>query len=140
MLETRLIVVLALLLTASGCSFVWSSASISDSVKSSSDSSSSSSPANKEAAYQNDVRDYTYAYFITGGDVDTFRADIGKIAQRHGITNWEADTGTYVGIGEGLGKANATTLQLQAFQQNLCGGDAAKMKAMQRGYDTARKR
>jgi hypothetical protein len=129
---------LALLLAVSGCSFVWSSESISDSSKSSSDSSTSSSPAGSEAAYQGDVRDYTYAHVISGGNVANFQRDLGRIAERHGITNWEADTATYVGIGEGLRRANINSVELDAFKRNLSGGDTGKMQAIQRGYDQAR--
>ena len=128
-------VVSVLALTLGACSFVDSSASSSDSVASSSASSSSSSPQSRDAAYRDDVRDYTYAYVISGGDPAAFQAKLATIAEKHGITNWEANKNTYVGIGQGLAKAKVKPDQLEAFKQNLSHGDATKAQAIQRGFD-----
>jgi hypothetical protein len=126
-----------------GCSFSASSKSSSQSSESSSDSSASSSrsssPESAETQYKNDVREYTAAYMKTGGQFDAFRRGIGDIAKKHNITNWEDNTVTYEGIGEGLGEARATPLQLKAYMDGLAGQDAAKRAAMQKGYDAKKK-
>jgi hypothetical protein len=122
-----------------GCSFSASSKGSSDSSDSSSDSSASSSksssPDSAEAQYKNDVREYTAAYVKTGGQFDAFRRGIGDIAKKHNITNWEESTVTYEGIGQGLGEARVSDLQLKAYMDGLAGQDASKRTAMQKGYD-----
>jgi len=136
MWRTRSLIWLPVLAVAfMACSFSDSSQSISDSIGGSSKSSSSSSPGDKEAAYQNDIRDYTSAYVRSGGQVDMFWRDVGSIAQKHGITNWEAAKGTYLGIGEGLAKANVNSTELMVYKQNLTGYDATKMQEIQEGYN-----
>ncbi|HTY80060.1 MAG TPA: putative lipoprotein [Candidatus Bathyarchaeia archaeon] len=116
------------------CSFSTSSDSSSDSSASSSESSGSSSPGSKEAQYKNDVREYTAAYVKTGGQFDAFQRGIGDLAKKHGITNWEDSTLTYEGIGEGLGEARASEVQLKAYADGLAGQNAAKRAAMEKGY------
>ena len=106
---------------------------------SSASSSRSSSPESAETQYKSDVREYTAAYTKTGGQFDAFRRGIGDIAKKHNITNWEDNPATYEGIGEGLGEAGATDLQLKAYMDGLAGQDAAKRAAMQKGYDAKKK-
>ena len=134
--------VMLLVITVVGCSFSDSSVSISDSAVSLSksisspfESSSASSPGGVEA-YQSDVADYTYAYVISSAQFDTFWKGLAGVAERHGITNWEADDATYVGIGKGIGKAKFSQTQLDVFAKNVSGGDARKMKLIQQGYDS----
>jgi len=115
-----------------GCSFSASSESSSDS---SASSSKSSSPGSAEAQYKSDVREYTAAYVKTGGQFDAYRRGLGDIAKKHTITNWEDNTVTYEGIGEGLGEAKASDLQFKAYMDGLAGQDASKRAAMQKGYD-----
>jgi hypothetical protein len=139
---TAVVVALTLVLPL-GCSFSTSSKGSSDSSGSSSDSSASSSrsssPESAEARYKSDVREYTAAYVKSGGQFDAFRRGLGDLAKKHGITNWEDSTVTYEGIGEGLGEAGATALQLKAYTDGLAGQDASKRAALQKGYD-AKKR
>ena len=121
-----------MLILPQACSFSASSESSSDS---SASSSRSSSPGSAESQYKSDVREYTAAYMKTGGQFDAFRRGIGDLAKKHNITNWEDNPVTYEGIGEGLGDAQATQVQLKAYQDGLAGQDAAKRAAMQKGYD-----
>lgn len=133
----------AMVILTQACSFSASSKSSSESSESSSDSSASSSrsssPESAETQYKSDVREYTAAYTKTGGQFDAFRRGIGDIAKKHNITNWEDNPATYEGIGEGLGEAGATDLQLKAYMDGLAGQDAAKRAAMQKGYDAKKK-
>ncbi len=125
-----------------GCSISVSSWSLSKSVRSSSrssDSSSSSSPGAAERAYRDDVADYTRAFAKSHhGDFRGFQADLARLAEEHGITNWEENPATYAAIGVGLGRAQATDAELMAYKRNLSGGDAAKAAAIQEGFDSAR--
>jgi hypothetical protein len=120
-----------------GCSISVSSWSLSKSSRSSSrssDSSSSSSPGAAEEAYREDVSDYTRAYVKSGGDFRAFQSDLAKIAQEHGITNWEENPLTYRAIGEGLGSAKVSDAELMAYKRNLSRGDPAKAEAIEEGY------
>lgn len=125
-----------------GCSISASSWSLSKSVRSSSrssDSSSSSSPGAAERAYRDDASDYTQAYVkSSGGDLQRFRAGLSRLAEEHGITNWEENPSTYKAIGEGLGKARVSDASLMAYNENFSGGDASKAQLIQQGYDSAR--
>ncbi len=128
-----------------GCSI---STSLSDSSESGSDSSGSlsdssgsssgsSSPESKEAAYRDDVRDYTAAYVKSGGRIADFDKTLGQLARSRGITNWEENMATYEGIGRGLGKAGVNGAELDSYVQNLAGGDPKKVAAIRKGYESA---
>ncbi|HJV34210.1 putative lipoprotein [Geomonas sp.] len=120
-----------------GCSI---SDSVSDSVSSpfkwSSDSSRSSS--HDKESYQRDIRDYTEAYVRSSADVQGFRSGLASIAEKHGISNWEADSATYKGIGQGLGRAKVKQAQLEVYKANIASGNATYASAMQDGYDQYR--
>ena len=136
MRHRRLTLLMLVLLAAPfGCSI---STSISDSISSpfeSSASSSRSSSPERGESYQVDVRDYTVAYVRSGGDFTKFMDGLGGLAQKHGITNWEADSNTYIGIGRGLKKAGVTTVQLEVYKTNLSKGDPQKASDIQKGFD-----
>jgi hypothetical protein len=115
--------------------------SLSDSSKSSSNiisspftsSSGSSSPEN---AYRADVRDYTAAHVKSGGTTADLRTEIGKLAEKHGISDWEANESTYRGIGEGLGKAGYRQVEVDAFKKNMA-ETTQQAEWIQKGYDSA---
>ena len=132
------------LLAIGGCSFSHSSKSISDSSTgssaSSSDSSTSSSPSSddkadkKETSYRDDVRGYTAAWVRDGGDVASFQRGLATIAQRYGISDWEASAATWTGVGAGLRAADAPSAKRTALVDGLAGSDGAKRDAIERGY------
>jgi hypothetical protein len=128
------LVIATLIVGISGCSLSASSASISDSIASPFKSSSDSSGAS-HAAYQADVRDYTAAYIRSGGDYDTFERKIGSVAERHGMTDWELDTGTFVAIGQGMRKGGLKPTELAAWKSNLARDDLSRADLIQQGYD-----
>ena len=136
-LRPGMAVLLALVLIGSqACSFSKSSESSSDSSES---SSKSSSPGSAETQYKNDVREYTAAYMKTGGQFDAYRRGIGDLAKKHSITNWEDSMVTYEGIGEGLGEAGASDVQVKAYADGMAGQDSAKRTALMKGYDAKKK-
>jgi hypothetical protein len=112
--------------------------SISASSKSSSSpfvsSSKSSSP---EAAYREDVRDYTAANLQSGGTADELRREIAKLAEKHGITDWEHNQSTFRAIGQGLAKAGYRQLQVDAFKKNLA-NTPEQAQWIQDGYNEMR--
>ncbi len=126
--------------TLTACSFSKSSESSSDSSKgifgiaSSPFTSSSDSSANEQEQFETDVADYT-AEFVTSstGTLENFRAQLGTLAENHGITNWESNHTTYVGIGRGLKKADLGKPQISAFSESLSGNDPMKKQAIEEG-------
>lgn len=126
----------SLVLLATGCSISTSSSSPFEWSSDSSASSSGSSSRDRSAEYRNDVRDYTAAYVQSGGDFDAFTRGLTNVAAKHGVSNWESDTNTYVGIGQGLKKAGVTPMQLDVWKTNLSQGDSSKAAAIQKGYDS----
>ena len=124
----------SLVLIAAACSI---STSVSSPFEWSSDSSASSSGSSSRERdeYRADVRDYTQAYVNSGGEFDNFTRGLSNIASKHGVSNWESDTDTFVGIGMGLRQAGVTSAQLEVWKTNLAKGDASKASAMQKGYD-----
>lgn len=118
-----------------GCSlFSSSSNSVSSSFSSSGSSSDSSSP---EAAYREDVSDYTAAHLQSGGKPDELRRAVGELAAKHGITDWERSEATFRAIGEGLAKAAYRQVQVDAFKKNLA-SNPQQAQWIQDGYDDKR--
>ena len=136
---TSLLLASCLIAMGTGCSI---SESVSKSISSpfewssASSGSSSASSAARGEAYRNDVRDYTAAYIQSGGEYANFSRGLGIIASKHGVSDWESDNDTWIGIGQGLKKAGVTTAQLAVWKTNLTNGDAQKASAMQKGYDS----
>lgn len=126
-------------ITINGCSFSDSSKSISDST--SSIVSSPSSISGKSKKYQNEVADYTMAYVKSSqpnADYNTFLKGISDIAAKEGVTNWDQDSLTYMGIGKGLKKADVEGVAYETYKKNFAEGDPKKMEAIQDGYESAK--
>ncbi len=124
-------------LVITSCSFSDSSKSISDSTSSIISSPSSISGKSKE--YQNEVADYTMAYVKSsqpGADYNTFLKGISDIAAKKGVTNWDQDSLTYLGIGKGLKKADVEGIAYETYKKNFARGDAKKMEEIQDGYES----
>ncbi len=135
LMPAALVVALALATAAACTSFSDSSESISKIVSSPITSfSESSSPEDEVAA---DVRDFTSAHFMSGGDADELRRAIADLAKRNGVTDWEASRSVWSGIGGGLADAKLEPVQIEAFQGNLHATDE-QAAWLQQGYDTAK--
>ena len=120
-----------------GCSLSYSSGSISDST--SSIVSSPSSISGKSKKYQNEVADYTMAYVKSsqpGADYTSFLKGLSDIAAKEGVTNWDQDSLTYMGIGKGLKKADVEGIAYETYKKNFSGGNAQKMQQIQDGYES----
>ena len=98
---------------------------------------SSSKSSSPEAAYREDVRDYTAAHLQSGGTVEELRRHIGELAAKYGITDWENNESTFRAIGAGLAKAGYRQVQVDAFKNNLA-KDPEQAKWIQEGYDEQR--
>ena len=113
-----------------------SSASSDSSSRSSTNSSRSGSSSDRQMLYREEVRSYTSASVRSGLQFDAFEKELGELARSHGLTHWEEDETTYVGIGEGLGDAAVGAAQLEMYKASFSRSDPLKMQAIQRGYDT----
>jgi len=107
------ILMVSVLALMTGCSLSYSISESSDSISTSSDSSKSSSassggsktdPEDAKRTYMGDVSAYTTSA-ARGDDAQVYLRELGSIAQRNGITDWERDTSTYNAIGTGLRRA-----------------------------------
>jgi hypothetical protein len=118
-----------------GCSLSESSKSSSKIVSSPFTSSSRSSDS--EAGYREDVRDFTAAYFKSNGRPEDLRRKIADLAEKHGVSDWQDSESTYRGVGEGLGKAGARQVEVDAFKASLAEN---KQQAgwIQEGYESAK--
>ena len=136
---TVLSIVTVLAMYVAGCSFSASSKGSSNSSGSISDivsspfasSSGSSSP---EDQYREEVKDFTASYLKSGGDASKLEQEVGKIAEKRGISDWENDEATYVGIGKGLHKAGLNQAELDGYKASLADTEQ-QAEWIQDGYD-----
>ncbi len=143
LLHSVLTAVLALSVVGlAGCALSASSESSSKSAQSSSTIASSPfassvrSSATEQENFASDIADYTAEFVVaSSGSIAGFRNQLGKIAQDHGISNWESSHATYLAIGRGLKKAGLGAPQNAAFTETLSGGDAMKRQAILEGFN-----
>ena len=129
--------VLIMSIAINGCSFSYSSKSISNST--SSVVSSASSVSGKTKRYLNAVADYTMAFVKSSppnAGYDTFRKGLSDVAAKEGVTNWDQDSLTYTGIGKGLKRANVEGVAYETYKKNFARGDSKKMEEIQDGYES----
>lgn len=134
-----LFVIVILAAYTAGCSFSESSKSSSKSSGSISDivsspftsSSGSSSP---ESAYREEVKDFTASFVKGGGDGSKLKQEVGQIAEKRGISDWENNEATYVGIGKGLHKAGLNQAELDGYKAAI-GENEQQKDWIQDGYD-----
>ena len=119
-----LLPVLIIISLAQGCSFSNSSASISDSSK-----------EKEEEKYQLEVLNYTSAY-VTSTEFSrfSFTRGISEIATANGITNWEDDEATLIGIGRGLQNSNISGSLYETYKKSLANSNTSRMQMIQKGY------
>lgn len=144
----RLGVALLLLAAAAlGCSFAYSSKSVSDSsnnssessVNSSESSSGSSSPDKKDesARFERDVEQYTLAFVRANGrDGESFFSGLSDLARLHAVSDWESEPATWEAIGRGIARGAASTTARAEYQTAWTGGDPAKQSAVAKGIST----
>ncbi len=101
-----------------GCSISYSLEKSSDSVSASLDSftsistSSSGGEDDKVSAaitvYQEDVAAVTVLYVSRNEKSDEYQRQVSSIARNHGISDWEQERSTYIGMGKGLRRAGVS--------------------------------
>ena len=90
---------------------------------------------NKES-YVRDVREFTTAFTRTQGSSDDFLRGITRIAEDHGISDWEADASTPFAIGAGLRGARWSEAQMSEFLEQV-GRDRPAAQLALDGYHSA---
>ena len=85
-------------------------------------------------AYREEVKDFTASYVKSGGNAAQLEQEVGKIAEKRGISDWENNEATYVGIGKGLHKAGLNQAELDGYEASL-GDTKEKADWIQDGYD-----
>ena len=93
--------------------------------------SGSSSPQDERAqtSYREDVRVASRTFAATGADSEAFVRQIGEIAERHGVTDWEADRATWLALGEGFRQAGLSQEQVDGLLLQL-----GHLQSPERGY------
>ena len=143
----------AVLAFASGCQVIsasftspsdWSRGS-SESSRGSSEGSStasgsgSSSPSGSSSSstYRDDVRVFARTFAERDEAPDSFVRDLGRVAERHGVTHWEGRADTFFAIGAGLREAGMPEDQVDVFLRSVgLPGDQARAHALD-GYRSA---
>jgi hypothetical protein len=132
-----------------GCQLIVGSArSVSDSAVGSAESiagaiqaisrSSGSPPAiDASPAYRRDVRTWTAEVVHSGRSQEEFLRGIGRIAESHGLTHWEAQPATLAAIGEGLRDAGWSAEQIDALREALHGIEPRDVDHVIEGYRRA---
>jgi hypothetical protein len=115
----------------SGCAITGSTSAVLDSSLA---SSASPSREVRAAAYHDDIRDLTAAHVATGGSFEAFQRQLGDLARKHGISDWEEEPATYAAIGHGLAKACADGAALDTYTRELAGPDADRAGAIRAAY------
>jgi len=80
-----------------------------------------------DETYRRDLRAYAAAFVETGGTEEDFLRGISRIAEVHGITDWESQPGTLVAIGEGLRDVGLSEAQLQHTLEGVDPETAARV-------------
>ena len=135
---------LAITTTLAGCSFSYSSGSISDSLESSSGSlgSSSESSSSKQGIskdklpYRDDIANLTYSVAGSSMTASEFPNALSRTARQFKISNWSQEKATFNGIGKGLKKAGIAkeNIAKQAFLANVLSSNKDALKLIQEGY------
>jgi hypothetical protein len=98
-------------------------------------SSGSGGGARKES-YQRDLRQYAAAFVQSGGTQTDFLRGVTRIAENHGIANWEAEPATPYAIGQGMREGHVSERDMQAFC-NEVGSDTTAAKLAYEGWQSA---
>lgn len=130
----------SLALSLAGCSTLSDSLSdsLSKSVSSpfeSSSKSSSGTPKEREASYQDDLCKYAEVCSRSNCAGTELARGVAAIAEKYGVSNWEADSSTYTAIGAGLAKASTPQPQVDLYKGALAPADAAHADAIQKAFE-----
>lgn len=95
-----------------------------DSSHASSKSSSPKDEAPADSAYRGDVRVAAREWATRGGSTQDFARELGRISERHGISDWQGQPAAFRGVAEGLREAGLPESQVKTRLDALGGGPA----------------
>jgi len=105
-----------------------------DAISTSSHSSGPSGASSNQQAFERDVRVFTADFArAPGGSREDFLRGLGRIAEDHGVSDWESEPITPRAIGEGLRDAGLTPAQMDAFVAGI-GRDRPEAQLALDGY------
>ncbi len=98
--------------------------------------SSSSGGAASDASqqYKNDVGLLTILHLRGRSSAEGFKRDLSDVAARHGVSDWESNGTTFLGVGRGLKRAGVSESEFKDFLARVSSPDVARL--VQRGYDS----
>lgn len=102
--------------------------------------SSASSAANSHhhhAAYYFDVRESTAAAIVAQASTDEILRSISRAANQHGISDWEAEKGSYLALGEGLRLGGLNEKQAKTWISQLSGGNIETASLITQGFQSS---
>ncbi len=109
--------------------------SVSDSSKSSSELLSGDSRLERE--FRDDMRNATRDLVAGGASDAEIQRELGRVAQSHGISHWEAEPGSLIAIGAGACQAGSSARELDALIGRLGHGSARERELAQEGCRAA---
>jgi hypothetical protein len=98
--------------------------------------SSGSGPSAQRSSYQRDLRQYSAAFVRSGGTDRDFLRGVTRIAENHGIANWEAEPATPFAIGQGMRAAEVSEQEMRAFCREFGANETAAKLAFE-GWQSA---
>lgn len=99
--------------------------------------SSSSSGGEESSAsqhYKSDVGLLTILHLRGSSSPEGFKRDLSDVAARHGVSDWESNRTTFLGVGQGLKRAGVSQSEFKDFLSQVASPDAARL--VQKGYDS----
>jgi len=85
--------------------------------------------------FQEDIRLLTLAAVEAGAGGEELLRQIGRVAEQHGVTDWEAEPLAYRAMGEGLSLGGLDAKQARTFAREIAGDDADALRALVEGYE-----
>lgn len=98
--------------------------------------SSGSGPSARRSSYERDLREYSAVFVRSEGTREDFLRGVTRIAENHGIANWEAEPSTPFAIGQGMRVANVSELEMRAFCREFGTNELAVQLALE-GWQSA---
>jgi hypothetical protein len=90
----------------------------------------------RKSSYERDLREYSAAFVRDGGTREDFLRGVTRIAENHGITNWEAEPSTPFAIGQGMRVAKVSEQEMRAFCREFGKNELAAKLALE-GWQSA---
>jgi len=119
---------------AGGCAPAVSSASLGAGSSLSGSSMSSAARDETHNHYNADVRAATQSALDAGASEGEVLRSVSRVAERYGVSDWEAQASTYVAIGEAMKLAGENESDAQSLAHKLADGNPEAEELLLQGY------